>query len=73
MRTSGYIFRLTTLLLAAGTISVAAAAQELTDAQKAAAQAAQAITEAPQVEQKAAKPKYWTESLKKCISNLKNQ
>ena len=64
MRTSGFIFRLTTLLLAAGTISVAAAAQELTDAQKAAAQAAQAITEAPQVEQKAAKPKYWTESLK---------
>ena len=44
MRTSGFIFRLTTLLLAAGTISVAAAAQELTDAQKAAAQAAQAIT-----------------------------
>ena len=64
MRTSGFIFRLTTLLLAAGTISVAAAAQELTDAQKAAAQAAQAITEAPQVEQKAARPKYWTESLK---------
>ncbi|MGN0189887.1 MAG: DUF3078 domain-containing protein [Candidatus Cryptobacteroides sp.] len=64
MRTSGIIIRLTTLLLAAGTSGISAAAQELTDAQKAAAQAAQAITEAPKVEQKAAKPKYWTESLK---------
>lgn len=52
------------MLLAAGTLSLSAAAQELTDAQKAAAQAAQAITQAPKVEQKASKPKYWTESLK---------
>lgn len=39
-------------------------AQELTDAQKAAAEAAKAITEAPEAEKKEEKPKYWDESLK---------
>lgn len=39
-------------------------AQELTDAQKAAAAAAAAVAEAPEVEKKAPKPKYWEESLK---------
>ena len=39
-------------------------AQKLTDAQKAAAEAARAITEAPEAEQKVEKPKYWDESLK---------
>lgn len=41
-----------------------AAAQELTEAQKAAAAAAAAVAEAPEVEKKAPKPKYWEESLK---------
>ncbi len=40
------------------------AAQELTDAQKAAAEAAKAIADAPQAEQKVEKPKYWDNSLK---------
>ena len=40
------------------------AAQELTDAQKAAAEAAKAITAAPEAEKKEEKPKYWDESLK---------
>ena len=39
-------------------------AQELTDAQKAAAAAAKAIAEAPEVKQEEEKPKYWDESLK---------
>lgn len=39
-------------------------AQELTDAQKAAAEAAKAIADAPDAEQKVEKPKYWDESLK---------
>ena len=39
-------------------------AQELTEAQKAAAAAAAAVAEAPVVEQKEEKPKYWEESLK---------
>ena len=39
-------------------------AQELTDAQKAAAEAAKAITEAPEAEKKVEQPKYWDESLK---------
>ena len=38
--------------------------QELTEAQKAAAAAAAAVAEAPVVEQKVEKPKYWEESLK---------
>lgn len=42
----------------------AAVAQELTDAQKAAAAAAAAVAEAPEVEKKEPKPKYWEESLK---------
>ncbi len=41
-----------------------AMAQELTDAQKAAAEAAKAITEAPEAEKKVEKPRYWTNSLK---------
>ncbi len=40
------------------------AAQELTEAQKAAAEAAKAISEAPKTEQKAEEPKYWDQSLK---------
>ena len=45
-------------------LSIGAGAQELTDAQKAAAEAAKAIAEAPEAEQKVEKPKYWDESLK---------
>lgn len=45
-------------------VSQAMEAQELTDAQKAAAEAAKAITEAPEAEKKEEKPKYWDESLK---------
>ena len=41
-----------------------AVGQELTEAQKAAAAAAAAVAEAPVVEQKEEKPKYWEESLK---------
>ena len=41
-----------------------AVGQELTEAQKAAAAAAAAVAEAPVVEQKVEKPKYWEESLK---------
>ncbi len=41
-----------------------AAAQELTDAQKAAADAAKAISEAPEAEKPVEKPKYWDNSLK---------
>ncbi len=40
------------------------AAQELTEAQKAAAEAAKAIAVAPEAEKKVEKPKYWDESLK---------
>ena len=39
-----------------------------TDAQKAAAEAAKALTEAPKAEQKVEKPKYWTKSLKTQIN-----
>lgn len=39
-------------------------AQELTEAQKAAAEAAKAITEAPEAKKDEEKPKYWDESLK---------
>ena len=45
-------------------VSQAVGAQELTDAQKAAAEAAKAITEAPETEKKVEQPKYWDESLK---------
>lgn len=45
-------------------VSQAVEAQELTDAQKAAAEAAKAITEAPEAEKKVEQPKYWDESLK---------
>ncbi len=44
------------------------AAQELTDAQKAAAEAAKAIAEAPEAEAKVEKPKYWDQSL---MTNIK--
>ncbi len=44
------------------------AAQELTDAQKAAAEAAKAVSEAPKVEQKVEEPKYWEQSLKTNIN-----
>ncbi len=43
---------------------VSMSAQELTDAQKAAAEAAKAISEAPKVEEKVEEPKYWDQSLK---------
>ncbi len=43
-------------------------AQELTDAQKAAAEAAKAVASAPEVEQKVVKPKYWDNSLKNNIN-----
>ena len=39
-----------------------------TDAQRAAAEAAKALTEAPKAEQKVEKPKYWTKSLKTQIN-----
>ncbi|MBQ8838645.1 MAG: DUF3078 domain-containing protein [Bacteroidales bacterium] len=39
------------------------ASAQMSDAQKAAAEAAKAITDAPQAEQKVEKPKYWSESL----------
>lgn len=54
---------LASVALCAG-VSQGVWAQELTDAQKAAAEAAKAITEAPEAEQKVEKPKYWDESLK---------
>ena len=57
-----------TFILASLVLCIAASygvnAQELTDAQKAAAEAAKAMTEAPEAEQKIEKPKYWDESLK---------
>ena len=37
--------------------------QEITDAQKAAEEAAKAISEAPKTEEKVKKPRYWTNSL----------
>ncbi|MGM9736111.1 MAG: DUF3078 domain-containing protein [Candidatus Cryptobacteroides sp.] len=53
---------LTTVLALA--VAFGAMAQELTDAQKAAAEAAMAIKDAPEAQQKVEKPKYWTNSLK---------
>ena len=47
-----------------GVAQYGAVAQELTEAQKAAAAAAAAVAEAPVVEPKVEKPKYWEESLK---------
>ena len=52
------------LTLCFGVMQHNAAAQELTEAQKAAAAAAAAVAEAPAVKQKVEKPKYWEESLK---------
>ena len=52
-----------TLILCFG-VAQELAAQELDDAQKAAAEVAKALSEAPEVEQKEEKPKYWTSSLK---------
>ena len=52
------------LALCFGVMQHNAAAQELTEAQKAAAAAAAAVAEAPVVKQKVEKSKYWEESLK---------
>ena len=52
------------LALCFGVMQHNAAAQELTEAQKAAAAAAAAVAEAPVVKQKVEIPKYWEESLK---------
>ena len=52
------------LALCFGVMQHNAAAQELTEAQKAAAAAAAAVAEAPVVKQKVEKPKCWEESLK---------
>ena len=54
---------ISSLAVCLGMVQVAGA-QELTDAQKAAAEAAKVIAEAPEVEQVVEKPKYWDESLK---------
>lgn len=51
------------IFIALLTVAVGVSAQEPDDAQKAAAQAAQAISSAPQAEQKVKKPNYWKESL----------
>ncbi len=57
------------LLLALLTVGLCASAQELTDAQKAAAEAAVAIDEAPQGGATlVAKPKYWTNALSTTIN-----
>lgn len=45
-------------------VAFSAMAQELTDAQKAAAEAAMAIKDAPEAQPKVEKPRYWTNSLK---------
>uniref|UniRef100_UPI00402836A6 hypothetical protein n=1 Tax=Candidatus Cryptobacteroides bacterium TaxID=3085639 RepID=UPI00402836A6 len=42
---------------------MSASAQDITDAQKAAEEAARAIAGAPQAEVKVPRPKYWTNSL----------
>ncbi len=49
-------------------VAFGAAAQEITDAQKAAAEAAKAISAAPEAEKKVEKPKYWGTSL---MTNIK--
>ena len=58
-----FIYVLMSVALGFG-VSQTVEAQELTDAQKAAAEAAKAITEAPEAEKKVEQPKYWDESLK---------
>lgn len=45
------------------TAALGLSAQELTEAQKAAAEAAKAISDAPTAEKKVEKPRYWSESL----------
>ena len=52
----------------ASVVCFGAYAQDLSDAQKAAADAAQTISEAPKVEPKVEKPKYWATSLKTQIN-----
>ncbi len=61
MNRISYIIASLALCVCASQVLVA---QELTDAQKAAAAAAKAIAEAPEVKQEEEKPKYWDESLK---------
>lgn len=61
MNRISYIIALLSLCVCA---SQGVAAQELTDAQKAAAEAAKAVAEAPEAEQKVEKPQYWDQSLK---------
>ena len=56
--------RLFTSVLIAGSLCLCASAQELTEAQKAAAKAAETIANAPETKPEVKKPKYWTESLK---------
>ena len=56
-----------TLILCFG-VGQGLAAQELDDAQKAAAEAAKVMSEAPEVKQKVEKPKYWNTSLKTNVS-----
>ena len=51
-------------LILISVLSFNALAQELTDAQKAAAEAAMAINDAPEAEKKVVKPNYWKNSLK---------
>lgn len=48
----------------AAIISLGAAAQELTEAQKAAAEAARTVSQAPEAKPEVKKPNYWSESLK---------
>lgn len=55
--------RILTILIVSA-VSLPLAAQKLTEAQKAAAEAARAITQAPKAEASVEKPKYWSESLK---------
>ena len=56
--------RLLTSVIIAGSLCLGAYAQELTEAQKAAAKAAETIANAPETKPEVKKPKYWTESLK---------
>ena len=56
------------LLVPALLCSVLLSAQDLTDVQKAAAEAAAAVTEAPEVKPAPVKPRYWTNSLKTQIN-----
>ena len=60
------IFRylIASIALCAGLAQQSVAAQELTEAQKAAAEAAKAIAAAPESETKVEEPKYWDQSLK---------